>query len=192
MQDIKLTVCGGVDINVNFGFKADPGGQLPSGYEALEDAIRSLMQSVVLESEPDLPDFTTALDYLDEELEDEPELMPCNGFLFYPFDVVLVVHSEYGVNAMTAEDSRKILDVFEGDELGCSFPLTDLGMTFKPDAVTTFGGRKYLVGPAVVFNTLGEYSFSLRGEEIHLVKRILEVHCETIIYNDRPVKALPL
>ncbi len=194
MQDINVIVSGGIDININFGFKANQTTRTDANDAMMDETLRQLDKLLQEERQEDQP----LSDEDDEEDEDsdveyeEYDGIPQNGVLFRPCDIVLVVDPECGASAMTVEDSREVLDVFEGDEVGCLFPLLDLMMTFKPDAVAAVNGKKYLTGTAVVFSTIGRITKSLDGDDIHLVKRILEEQCETIVVDGQPVKALPL
>ncbi|MCD8161472.1 MAG: hypothetical protein LUE61_09985 [Clostridiales bacterium] len=189
-----MIVSGGIDININFGFKPSQTAPVDTNDAMMDETLRQLDKLLQEERQEDQP----LSDEDDEEDEDsdveyeEYDGIPQNGVLFRPYDIVMVVDPECGATAMTVEDSREVLDVFEGDEVGCLFPLLDLMMTFKPDAVAAVNGKKYLTGTAVVFSIIGRITKSLDGDDIHLVKRILEAQCETIVVNGQPVEALPL
>ncbi|MCD8144213.1 MAG: hypothetical protein LUD79_02540 [Oscillospiraceae bacterium] len=191
MQDINVIVSGGIDININFGFKANQTTRTDANDAMMDETLRQLDKLLQEERQDDQP--LSDEDEEDSDVEyEEYDGIPQNGVLFRPCDIVMVVDPECGATAMTVEDSREVLDVFEGDEVGCLFPLLDLMMTFKPDSVAAVNGKKYLIGTAVVFSTVGRITKSLDGDDIHLVKRILEEQCETIVVNGQPVKALPL
>ncbi|MCD7880159.1 MAG: hypothetical protein LUG47_00480 [Clostridiales bacterium] len=194
MQDINVIVSGGIDININFGFKANQTTRTDANDAMMDETLRQL-DKLLQEEREEVPPLSAEDDEDDEDSDveyEEYDGIPQNGVLFRPYDIVMVVDPECGATAMTVEDSREVLDVFEGDEVGCLFPLLDLMMTFKPEAVAAVNGKKYLVGTAVVFSTIGRITKSLDGDDIHLVKRILEEQCETIVVNSQPVKALPL
>lgn len=191
MQDINVIVSGGIDINVNFAIKPSQTNSADASDAVLDEAMRQLDKLLQEERQED----QSLSDEEDEDSDveyEEYDGIPQNGVLFRRCDIVMVVNPECGATAMTVEDSREVLDVFEGDEVGCLFPLLDLMMTFKPDAVAAVNGKKYLAGTAVVFSTIGRITKSLDGDDIHLVKRILEEHIETIVVDGHPVKALPL
>ncbi|MCC8044533.1 MAG: hypothetical protein LIP12_03415 [Clostridiales bacterium] len=193
MQDINVIVSGGIDININFGVKASQTTSTDTNDAILDETVRQL-NKLLQERQEDQP-LSGEDDEEDEDSDveyEEYDGIPQNGVLFRPCDIVMVVNPECGATAMTVEDSREVLDVFEGDEVGCLFPLLDLMMTFKPDVVVAVNGKKYLTGTAVVFSTIGRITKSLDGDDIHLVKCILEEQCETIVVNGQPVKALPL
>lgn len=183
MQKINVNVSGGIEVNVNLGGQTGQGMEPSPPDTEFEKAKRRL-------EELTKPEEGKRNVMSDEE--DVFETPPKNGVLFHLCDIVMVIHPECGASAMTVGESRAVLDIFEGDEVGCQFPLTDLKMTFKPDAVTSVGGKKYLTGTAVVFYDRKGYSRSLDGEDIYLVKRILDIQCKTISLDGHPVKALPL
>lgn len=199
MQEMNVVVTGGIDINVNFTFHprqaehAAPAATSDDSDAWLEEAAQQLEKLPKTDKQEDLPMSDGEDEDEDEDVRyEEHGGIPHNGVLFHPCDIVMVVHPECGASAMTVEDSRSVLDVFEGDEVGCLFPLLDLMMTFKPDAVVAVDGRKYLIGPAVVFSTVGQVTTSLDGDDIYLVKRILEEQCEAIVVGNQLFKALPL
>lgn len=197
MQSINVNVSGGIDINVSFGLGQKRPIHTDANDAMLEEAALQLDKLLQMDKQNDPAtsedmDDDEEYDEYGDEYDDECCGIPQNGVLFRPCDIVMVVNPEFGASAMTVEDSRSVLDVFEGDEVGCLFPLLDLMMTFKPDAVVAVNGTKYLIGTAVVFSTVGRITKSLNGDDIHLVKRILEEQCKTISVKGQPVKALPL
>ncbi len=106
--------------------------------------------------------------------------------------VVLVLDPSAGPQVLTREDSREVLDVFEGDEVVARFPHLNLMLACKPDAIHTAAGRQYLTGTAVVFDALGSAAVSLDQKELRQIRHILETHCKTIICDGQPARALPL
>lgn len=185
MRDLNIMVSG--DVNIILPGEAGPVCAADAD-PARDETVRQLEQTLAghrkSQSTPDNRD--------ENESDDAHEKLEQSGILFDHCDIVAVIHPECGVSAMMVEESRSVLDVFGGDELGCTFPLLDLQMAFKSDGVAAVGGRKYLIGTAVVFAANGNHTVSLDGEDIHLVKRILEESCKTICCQGQMARALPL
>lgn len=185
MRNLNVMVSG--DVNIILPGEAGPVCAADAD-RVCDEAVRRLEQMPAGHRKPQsTPDSRD-----EDEGDDAYETLEQNGILFDHCDIVAVIYPECGVSAMTVEESRSVLDVFEGDKLGCNFPLLDLQMAFKPDGVATVEGRKYLIGTAVVFAAIGNHTVSLDGEDIHLVKRILEESCKTICCQGQTVRALPL
>lgn len=185
MRDLNVMVSGDVNIFL-------PGETRPVCATDADPAWDEVVQQLEQMLSDHRKSQSTPENQDQDEVDDAYETLEQNGILFDSCDIVAVIHPECGVSAMTVEESRSVLDVFEGDELGCIFPLLDLQMAFKPDGVAAVEGRKYLIGTAVVFAAICNHTVSLDGEDIHLVKRILEESCKTICCQGQTVRALPL
>ncbi len=185
MQKIDVKVSGGIDINVNLGIPArqDDGQSYfsPEFIETLRQYGKFLQQ-----------DNRKGNVLSDPEGNGDFEFPPVNGVLFDTDTIVMVVNPECSASAMTVEDSRAVLDIFEGDEVVLPFPLLNLKMSCKPDSIVTVEDRSYLVSTAVVFSEEEGYAESLDSEDLHLIRRIMDMQCETIIGGGKRVKALRL
>ncbi len=185
---MKLNVYFPGDVTINVNCKAGDGG-------AAELRIFEKMLTELSELLDELPDGEPGepASALEDDLEDEPEdFLFLNGTTFTPYDLVMVIDPACGATAMTAEDSREVLDVFEGDEIVAKFPHLNLMLACKPDAIHTAAGRQYLTGTAVVFDALGSAAVSLDQKELRQVRHILETQCKTVFCGGQPVRALPL
>ncbi len=185
---MKLNVYFPGEVTINVNCKAGDGGVAELRiFEKMLEELTELLEALP-DEEPGEADSV-----LEDDLEDAPEdFLFLNGTTFTPYDLVMVIDPECGATAMTAEDSREVLDVFEGDEVVARFPYLNLMLACKPDATHTVAGRQYLTGTAVVFDTLGSAAVSLDQKELRQVRHILETQCKTVFCGGQPVRALPL
>ncbi|MCD8008245.1 MAG: hypothetical protein LUF68_04840 [Clostridiales bacterium] len=184
---MKVFIPGNVTINVNC--KAGAGGAAELRiFEKMLEELTELLEELP-DEEPVEPSAPTMEDDLEDDLED---FLFLNGTTFTPYDLVMVIDPTCGASAMTAEDSREVLDVFEGDEVIAKFPFLDLKLACKPDAVVAMNGRKYLTGTAVVFDALGSAAVSLDQKELRQIGHVMESQCRTIIRDGQPTRVLPL
>lgn len=182
---MKLNVYFPGEVTINVNCKAGDGGA--AELRIFEKMLEELTE--LLEELPDEEPGEPAAPALEDDLEN---FLFLNGTTFTPYDLVMVIDPECGATAMTAEDSREVLDVFEGDEVVARFPYLNLMLACKPDAIHTAAGRQYLTGTAVVFDALGSAAVSLDQKELRQIRHILETQCKTVFCGGQPVRALPL
>lgn len=182
---MKLNVYFPGDVTINVNCKAGDGGA--AELRIFEKMLEELTE--LLEELPDEEPGEPVAPALEDDLED---FLFLNGTTFTPYDLVMVIDPTCGATVMTAEDSREVLDVFEGDEAVAKFPYLNLMLACKPDAVVSVNGRKYLTGTAVVFDALGSAAVSLDQKELRQVRHILETQCKTVFCGGQPIRALPL
>ncbi|MCD7888201.1 MAG: hypothetical protein LUG44_11450 [Clostridiales bacterium] len=181
---MKLNVYFPGEVTINVNCKAGDGGAAELRiFEKMLEELTELLEALP-DGEPGEP-----APALEDDLED---FLFLNGITFTPYDLVMVIDPECGATAMTAEDSREVLDVFEGDEVVARFPYLNLMLACKPDAIRTTAGRQYLTGTAVVFDALGSAAVSLDQKELRQIRHILETQCKTVFCGDQPVRVLPL
>ncbi|MCC8076676.1 MAG: hypothetical protein LIO95_12215 [Clostridiales bacterium] len=155
---MKLNVYFPGEVTINVNCKAGDGGA--AELRIFEKMLEELTE--LLDELPDEEQGKPATSVLEDDLEDAPEdFLFLNGTTFTPYDLVMVIDPTCGATAMTAADSREVLDVFEGDEVIVRFPYLDQMLACKPDAIHTAAGRQYLTGTAVVFDALGSAAVAL-------------------------------
>ncbi|MCD8190146.1 MAG: hypothetical protein LUD78_08025 [Clostridiales bacterium] len=182
---MKLNVYFPGEVTINVNCKAGDGGA--AELRIFEKMLEELTE--LLEELPDGESGEPAAPALEDDLKD---FLFLNGTTFTPYDLVMVIDPTRGATAMTAEDSREVLDVFEGDEVVARFPYLNLMLACKPDAIRTAAGRQYLTGTAVVFDALGSAAVSLDQKELRQIRHVLETQCKTVFCGGQPVRALPL